>query len=528
MPCKGVTCQFLFLALLPFLSVTSSWAQSPLPSEAYDLSVSKGLVEFELKRYDSAEKFFRRALEAKPDDPRATFYLGQALTRNRKYKEAETVFRKLITTEPSSGRGPLGLGIVLYNQRRYREALDSLARAETLSPNEALVYYYQGLSYFQLAEYEQTPPRFDRAMTLGPDLSSSAHYYSGLAYYQLGTLEEVRAELEAVRKLEPESEFGKSAATILERIKAGVPIKGRKMWDLIVNVSSQWDDNVVLLPGGFSPPAGATGISRSSDYRTAFSLRGEVRAIEQGPFAAGANYSLYQSFHRVLSGFDVESHTPGAFLQYTVGPVQTRLQYFLDYVKVGREEFLVAHSFAPLITIRESPTFFTQIQLRYQDLDFRNDRFSFNSFRSGHDWLAGATQYLVIANNSGHLRIGYNYDRYITAGKDVSVATSSSAADWAYQGHRVAAGFSLPPFYKITLDGGVDYYIQRYDNANSFSPGGTVFRSDKIYNYYATVTRKLTDNFSLAFQYLHTYGDSNLVVFNYRRNIYGLVLTGQF
>lgn len=528
MPFKGVACQFLFLALLPFLSVTSSWAQSPLPSEAYDLSVSKGLVEFELKRYDSAEKFFRRALEAKPDDPRATFYLGQALTRNRKYKEAEAVFRRLIEIAPSSGRGHLGLGIVLYSQARYREALDSLARAETLSPNEALVYYYQGLSHFQLAEYEQAPPRFLRAMTLGPDLSSSAHYYSALAYYQQGTREEARAEFEAAQKLDPESEFGKSATTYLEQIMTGVPVRRRKIWDLTLSVSSQWDDNVVLLPGGFSPPGGVTGISQSSDYRTAMYLKGEVRAIERGSFVAGGNYALYQSFHRTLSGFDVASHTPTVFLQYNIGPVQARLQYMLDYVQVGRSPFLVAHSFAPLITVMEAPNLFTQVQLKYQALDFKDDRFLFNSFRDGHDWLAGATQYWMFSKNTGHLRIGYTYDQYLTAGKDVSVATQSSAADWTYRGHKAAVGASLPPFYKISLDAGFDYYVQLYNSANSFSPGGAVVRSDKIYNYYATATRKLTDNFSLAVQYMHIYDDSNLVVFNYRRNIYGLVLTGQF
>src|SRR3989441_6280320 len=144
--------------------------------------------------------------------------------------------------QPGSGRAYLGLGIVLYNQERYREALDSLALAEKASPNEALVYYYQGLSHFKLAEYQQMPPRFLRAMTLGPDLSSSAHYYSGLAYYQQGILDEARAEFEEAQKLQPESEFGKSAAAYLEQIKTGVPIQQRKRWDLTFSVSSQWDD----------------------------------------------------------------------------------------------------------------------------------------------------------------------------------------------------------------------------------------------------------------------------------------------
>jgi tetratricopeptide (TPR) repeat protein len=516
------------LSVAIFLLAASSYAQGALSSEAYDLNFSKGLAEFESRRYDSAERFFRKALEAKPGDPQAIFYLGQTLTRAQKYGEAEAVFHKLLQMQPSSGRAYLGLGIVLYNQERYREALDSLALAEKASPNEALVYYYQGLSHYKLAEYQQMPPRFLRAMTLGPDLSSSAHYYSGLAYYQQGILDEARAEFEEAQKLDPDSEFGKSAAAYLEQIKTGVPIQRRKRWDLTFSVSSQWDDNVVLLPSGFSPPAGSTGISRSSDYRTALYLRGEARAFEQGPFVAGASYALYQSFHRTLSAFDVESHTPTVFVQHTAGPVQTRLQYIYDYVLVGRSPFLVAHSIAPLITVRESPTLLTQVLLKYQNLDFKDGRFLFNSFRDGHDWLAGAMQYWFFAKTTGHVRVGYTYDEYITAGKDVSLAGTASAADWAYRGHKASVGVSLSPFYRIILDAGFDYYVQLYDNANSFSPGGDIFREDKVYNYYATAMRQLTEHFSLGLQYVHTDDNSNIAAFKYKRNIYGLVLTGQF
>ena len=152
----------------------------------------------------------------------------------------------------------------------------------------------------------------------------------------------------------------------------------------------------------------------------------------------------------------------------------------------------------------------------------------FNSFRDGHDWLAGATQYWFFAKNTGHVRVGYAYDEYITAGKNVSLAFQASAADWAYHGHKASVGVSSPPFYKIILDVGFDYYVQLYDNANSFSPGGAVFRTDKVYNYYATVMRQLTDHFSLGLQYVHTDDNSNIAAFQYKRNIYGLVLTGQF
>jgi len=520
--------QVVRLSLAIFLIAASSYAQGALPSESYDLNFSKGLAEFGLGRYESAENLFRKALEAKPGDPEAIFYLGQSLTRAKKYSEAETVFSKLLEIKPGSGRAYLGLGIVLYNQERYREALANLALAEKASTTEALVYYYQGLTHYKLAEYQQVPPRFMRAMTLGPDLSSSAHYYSGLAYYQQGILDEARAEFEEAQKLEPESEFGRSATAYLEQIRAGTPIRRKKRWDLTFSISSQWDDNVVLLPSGFSPPAGPTGISQNSDYRTALYLRGEVRAFEQGPFVGGASYALYQSFHRTLSGFDIESHAPTFFVQHTTGPVQTRLQYIYDYALVGRSPYLIAHSIAPLITVRESPTLITQVLLKYEDLDFQDGRFLFNSFRDGHDWLAGAMQYWFFTRTIGHVRVGYTYDEYITAGKNVSLAAQASPADWAYRGHKASVGVSLPPFYKTTLDAGFDYYVQLYDNANSFSPGGAAFRTDKIFNYYATAMRKLTDHFSLGLQYVHTDDNSNVAVFKYKRNIYGLVLMGQF
>lgn len=515
------------LGTLVLLAAGNSWAQIDLPSESYDLNISKGQAEFGADRYEQATRHFRKALEARPGDPEATYYLGQALTRAKRFAEAESMFRKLLETDPSSGRGHLGLGIVLYSREQYRDALASLAQAEKALPNDALVYYYKGLSHFKLAEYEQMQPQLARALALGPDLATSAHYYSALGYYQQGVLEEAKAEFEAVQTLEPQSEFGKSAGEYLEQIKTGRPLKP-KPWNLTFSVSSQWDDNVVVLPSGTSPPGGATGISRKSDYFTAFYLRGDVRAFERGPLLAGANYTFYQSLHRTLSGFDVESHSPTLFLQYTAGPVQAKLQYVLDYAQVGRSPYLVAHAFAPVITVTEAPNLFTQIQLRYQNQDFQHGRFLFNSQRDARNWLIGATQYWYFAKNTGHVRAGYTFDKNATGGGDVSVATQASAADWSYDGHKFQVGTKLPPLYQVTLDVAFDYYYQNYQNANSFSPGGDVFRKDQVYNYYLTATRPLTEHVALSFQYVHMYEDSNVAAFNFRRNIFGLALTGQF
>ncbi|HEX9743143.1 MAG TPA: tetratricopeptide repeat protein [Nitrospiraceae bacterium] len=515
------------LAAAPVLAPSAGRAQVTLPSESYDLNFAKGQAEYGADRYDEAARYFRKALEAKPGDPEAGYYLGQSLTRAKQFDEAEAVFRTLLDADPSSGRAHLGLAVVFYGQERFRDALASLAEAQKALPNDPLVYYYRGLTHYRLAEYEQMQPPMARALALGPDLATSAHYYSGLGYFQAGALEDAKGEFESAKQLAPESEFGRSAGEYLEQIKTGRP-PTKKIWNLTLSVSSQWDDNVVALPSGTSPPAGATGISRKSDYFTAFYLRGDVRAFEKGPLAAGANYSFYQSLHRTLSGFDVESHTPTLFLQYTKGPVQARLQYILDYAQVGRSPYLVAHSFAPLITVTEAPNLFTQIQLRYQDQDFQHGRFLFNSQRDARNWLIGATQYWYFAKNTAHVRGGYTFDKNATGGGNVALATQASAADWSYDGHRFQIASTLPPWRKITVDAALDYYYQDYRNANSFSPNGAVFRKDQVYTYSLTVSRPLMEHVSVAFQYIHMYEDSNVAAFNFRRNIFGLSLTGQF
>lgn len=80
------------------------------------------------------------------------------------------------------------------------------------------------------------------------------------------------------------------------------------------------------------------------------------------------------------------------------------------------------------------------------------------------------------------MRIGYTYDTDRTGGGSPSVAVvgNQTNADWAYRGHRVAAGLSLPPVMTVRLNLAFDYYRQDYDNPSSFSPSGTTRRLDEI------------------------------------------------
>ncbi len=515
------------LSLVIFLPPVA--AESPVDFETYDFTISRGLIEFGKGRYEKAQGLFEKALKAKPGDFDASDYLGQTLLRLKKYEAAEKIFRQLVEANPASGRALLGMGIAQSNLGRYNDALTSLKAAETASPDNPLVYYYQGLVYHQLKAFDQSPALFSRAMALSPDLTPSARYYTGVAHYELGLLDEAQKEFEAaIASGEPESELARSAREFLER--RGAPPKGPRRWDLSFSASEQYDTNVVLLPAGTQPPAGPTGISRKDDFRTAFYVRGEFRPIQTNAWTAGATYGFYQSFHRTLSIFDVEDHSPSLFVQRQFGAMQARFQYAFDYVKVGRSPYLISHAIQPTFTIAEGGNKFTVFQFRYQNKDFQHGRFLTNSVRDGKNWLAGVTQYVYFANGTGNLRAGYTYDTDRTGGGSpvVAVLGDQTNADWAYKAHRLSAGLGMPPLLTIKLNLAFDYYIQDYDNPNSFSGTGTTRRNDDIIFFTGTLSRDMTETLSAALEYNYTRDQSNVSVFDYNRSIVSLTLNGRF
>ncbi|TKB79672.1 MAG: tetratricopeptide repeat protein [Nitrospira sp.] len=568
----GLTIQILLLCVglglwFPDCAVSSTWAQVSSDSQLFEMNFSKGLLRFNQGLYQEAERSFADALRQKPDDTEVRYYLGQAYLRSSRPADAERIFRTLLVNEPGSGRAQLGLGIVQYQQDAYREALASLATAEQALPEDPLVHFYQGLTYGKLGQYDQVHPRLIKTMRLSPDLapeahyqsglayvqqglfdhakqeftavvqaefqstlSSDAHYQSGLAYLQQSLFDEAKREFNAVVQPDPQSELARSATEFLQQLTQPRPTSTGKRWDLNLSVTQQYDSNVVLLPGGIQPPGGSTGISQKEDHRTALYGRGELRPIDNETWTVGTAYGLYQSFHRTLSAFDVQNHTPSLYVQHKVGPLTSRLAYAFDYIDVGRSPYLVAHAIQPTFTVMESDRLYTQVQLRHQHKDFQHGRFLFNSTRDGKNWLAGVTQYVLFADKQAHVRLGYTYDKDVTGGGRPATATpgDTTNADWAYEGHRIATGIGLPPFRQFRTDLAFDYYQQDYLNPNSFSTSGATVRRDKNYLFNATVSRELGAGLSIIGQYSYTRDQTNVFAFDYARNVVSLTLAGQF
>jgi len=490
----------------------------------YDFDLSKGILLYNQERYGEAERHLRNALNAKPGDPTAGYYLGLSSLRLQRYVAAEERFREVLRRHPDDARTRMGLGMALYHQDRYQEASAELTLAERTLKDEPLLYYYAGLAAAAQQSYDQASDKFLRAGKLDPELAKDPHYQRGVELQSKGQTQQATAEFRSAVEGGPPAPAQPIRPTLAPSLT-----QPSKRWNANFAGSTQYDSNVVLLPGGGTLPGG---ISHKDDFVFVLTGNGEYRFVQNDTWSAGVGLGLYTNFHARLSDFNVVDVGPTVFVQRRLGLTQLRLQYTFDNVTVGGDSYLQSNAFQPTLTIPESDRTFTQVFARYQYKDFktfRDDQLGapVNQTRDGINWMLGAMQYWRFADERGHIRAGYTLDMDRTGGGEKANTGLPSNADWSYVGHRLSTGVAYQPITATTFQLAFDYYRQSYSNANSFSPDGTV-RKDNVYQLTGTAVRDLRSWLWLAFQYSLTRDQSNVAVFDYTRHIVSLTLGGAF
>ena len=121
---------FLFVIFSLFVSIASAEKIDP----AYEVAVTKAVNKIENADYEEAITDLKEVLRTRPNDERATLYLGIALNRLGK-RDAEGILKKALLMNPKNPRTNLELGIYYYNKSTYDEAGDYIENTISLAPN---------------------------------------------------------------------------------------------------------------------------------------------------------------------------------------------------------------------------------------------------------------------------------------------------------------------------------------------------------------------------------------------------------
>lgn len=117
------------------------------------------------KKFDEAEKEFRRVLERNPDNAAALNYLGYMFAdRNVKLTEAEKMIRKALEQEPGNGAYLDSLGWAQYRLGKYAEAEASLKQATEKVPRDSTIQDHLGDVYFKMGRMKEAITAWEKSV----------------------------------------------------------------------------------------------------------------------------------------------------------------------------------------------------------------------------------------------------------------------------------------------------------------------------------------------------------------------------
>ena len=159
---------------------------------------SSGLMLLQLKRFEEAETYLRRAVELDPRNATNLQNLAEALRKQQRYEEAVEWYGKVIEADPDLVQAYAALADTFIQIKRYDEAASTLERALgrfTDSTWRASLHNLMGMAEEGREDYEaaaeqyrlayRSNPQFEEAVTRLAALHfSREHYEDALKYFR--------------------------------------------------------------------------------------------------------------------------------------------------------------------------------------------------------------------------------------------------------------------------------------------------------------------------------------------------------
>jgi protein O-GlcNAc transferase len=130
-----------------------------------------GVIYYQLKKYDAAIKYIKKALQFGPDYVDAYNNLGSILLEIGRLDEAVDCFKKAIELHPDFDRAYYNLGAALKEQWRIDDAMSCYRRAIQLNPHLVEAYNNLGLALQDQGNVEKAEEYYRCALEMRPDFT---------------------------------------------------------------------------------------------------------------------------------------------------------------------------------------------------------------------------------------------------------------------------------------------------------------------------------------------------------------------
>mgnify|MGYP001947935079 FL=1 len=134
------------------------------------LYYTRGIVFDQEKRWDEAERDFKKALELKPEQPMVLNYLAYSwVDQGKNYDEAKVMLERAVELRPNDGYIIDSLGWALYKMGEKEQAVSVLERAAQLQTQDWAINDHLGDAYWSVGRRNEARFQWRHALSLNPD-----------------------------------------------------------------------------------------------------------------------------------------------------------------------------------------------------------------------------------------------------------------------------------------------------------------------------------------------------------------------
>ena len=159
-----------------------------------------GRAQWELGLTDAAAQSFATALEVRPGDHEATYWLGVTQLAQQDYKGAEASLRKLTGVDNYSPLAKADLGAALAGQQRYAEALPLLSDAVDRGLGNATRHQALAMALIDAGDLQQAATQLQAALAYRETATERARL--AWVHWRLGLADQARGDLNMALQLE--------------------------------------------------------------------------------------------------------------------------------------------------------------------------------------------------------------------------------------------------------------------------------------------------------------------------------------
>jgi tetratricopeptide (TPR) repeat protein len=168
---------------------------------------------------DGAVKLLSEAVEMAPQFSAAWNNLGTICYQTRRYEQAEEYFRKALEADEDAYEPLVNLGGVLVTTRKLDEAWQVNVRAVNRRDNDPLAHAQLGMTYLYLGKLELAEKHLRVAVQLDPAHFSHPQLHLAEIYYRRGDRMNAAAQLKELLKLHPDMPSANAIRETIEKLQ---------------------------------------------------------------------------------------------------------------------------------------------------------------------------------------------------------------------------------------------------------------------------------------------------------------------